>query len=852
MTAIRPLILAVVIAVISFTASAKEVAYAYGDFGSRPLVSGNITEYNGKDMVTSVVASAGANSKPPKQMSTKTVDEMKEEINIKLNVDNPAVEDKGSSLILDYPGDGTINQICSIYEYMVGNWSYKRDQRGIEVLQYSNKSLEKGEGRYSGQGDCDDFAILLASLIESIGGTSRIILAYGPYGGHAYTEVYLGAFSGSECDVERMLRWLKKKYNVQEINYHTDLDTGDVWLNLDWWRDPNTGAELAKHPGGPLFRSTNNTPISIKEGYPKVPLTPLNDPPAAQFSVSLDVPAERENITFNASKSKDIGGKIVAYKWDFGDGNRTDSLSTPEILHSYARGGFYTVSLTVQDNEDTASTSSRNITINSLPQANFTITPQIPVVGSQVRFDASGSWDEEDGKNLAYHWEINNNSAIFNLVSPPKQVYDEAGMYWVNLTVSDTNGAVGHKNYLLKINQPPIARIGIDSANLSLGRLVNFTAALSEDKDGEIVDYTWDFGDNSSVDNNKTAMHGYAEGGNKIIRLSVGDNDGARSIISQEIFINRPPIASFSIVPAEPNKGEQVSFNASSSSDPDGKLERYLWDFGIGKAMPEVYTKSLAEHTYSVAGRYDVILIVQDDKGANSSMIKSVEVGTGDCSGDYHWKNGNCVPDTSTIIYRTDFEKYSVGTLPPGFVIKYNGKGDQYQAITSDAAHSGTKSLQAWGAPNWGANIDYYFNMPESGRIGFDVYLRANSKDEGSAQFFNPEGATWGWGWAGIGFDENGNISIPASSTSNSYKMLQPPGDQWYQVRSEMDVATGATWIWVNDILFVDGKTPSEMGYVNPEAYKGIRAITFNDASWYEHPSTPIYIDDFKLYTVKS
>jgi len=489
--------------------------------------------------------------------------------------------------------------------------------------------------------------------------------------------------------------------------------------------------------------------------------------------------------------------------------------------------------------------------INNPPRANFTIEPQRPKVGDKVRFDASASWDAEDGKNLAYHWEINNNSAIFSEVSPPKQVYEEKCMFWVNLTVTDKNGSKGSKNLLLKINQPPTPRIAFDSANLSLGKMINFSAVACEDLDGEIISYVWDFGDNSSVDNNKTAMHGYAEGGNKTIRLSVGDNDGARSNISQEIFINRPPIASFSIDPTEPKRGEQVSFNASSSFDPDGKIERYFWDFGIGKVMPEVYTRSFAEHTYR-EGRYDVNLIVQDDKGANSSMIKSVEVGIGDCSGDYHWENGNCVPDTSTIIYRTDFEKYNVSTLPPGFGIEFNGKGDQYQAITSDAAHSGTKSLQAWGAPHWGANIDYYFNMPESGRIGFEVYLKANSKDEGSAQFLNPEGATWGWGWAGIGFDENGNISIPASSTSNSYKMLQPPGDQWYQVRSEMDVVTGATWIWVNNILYVDGETPSEMGKVNPDAYKGIRAITFNDASWYEHPSTPIYIDDFKLYTVKS
>ncbi len=57
------------------------------------------------------------------------------------------------------------------------------------------------------------------------------------------------------------------------------------------------------------------------------------------------------------------------------------------------------------------------------------------------------------------HWEVNNNSATFSVVSPPKQIYDEMGMYWVNLTVTDKDGAKGYKNLLLKINQPPIPRI---------------------------------------------------------------------------------------------------------------------------------------------------------------------------------------------------------------------------------------------------------------------------------------------------------------------------------------------------------------------------------------------------------
>ena len=625
MSTALPLILAV-IAVISFTASAQEVAYAYGYSGGRPLEIGNITEYNGTEIVTSSIASSGPNIRSLLQKSTKTVDEMKWEINLKLNVDNPDVERKGSSLILDYSGDGTINQICSIYEYMVGNWAYKRDPRGIEVFQYSNESLNYGEGRYSGQGDCDDFSILLASLIESIGGTSRIVLAYGPMGGHAYAEVYLGTAGDSDSDVERMLSWLRNKYKVTEINTHTDLRTGDVWLNMDWWKDINTGKELTRHPGGPFFRATNQTLIPIKEDYLKVPLTPLNDPPTAQFTISPDVPNVGEDTTYNAAKSRDIGGKIEAYAWDFGDGNKTDKISVPTVNHVYSKGGPCTVILKIEDDEGAISISSKNITINNRPHANFTIMPQKPVVGDLVKIDASTSNDKEDGRNLAYYWQINNNSATFSQVSPPKQVYDERGTYWINLTVTDRNGAKGYRNLLLKINQPPTPHIYFNEPDLSAKEVINFSAVSSKDSDGKIIGFAWDFGDNSSIDYNETALNSYETGGNKTVTLTLKDNDGAVSSLSKNIYVNWPPAAKFSIDPQGPNKGEPVSFNASLSSDPDGRILEYSWDFGENKVEPDVYTSEFAMHTYYRPKKYNVTLTVEDDKGSTGSFSQLVEV----------------------------------------------------------------------------------------------------------------------------------------------------------------------------------------------------------------------------------
>ena len=79
----------------------------------------------------------------------------------------------------------------------------------------------------------------MSALVESIGGTTRIILARNnSTGGHAYTEVYLGRINNSDSgdQVEAIVGWLKEKLDADKIYTHIDTDTKDVWLNLDWGR----------------------------------------------------------------------------------------------------------------------------------------------------------------------------------------------------------------------------------------------------------------------------------------------------------------------------------------------------------------------------------------------------------------------------------------------------------------------------------------------------------------------------------------------------------------------------------------------------------------------------------------
>jgi len=101
---------------------------------------------------------------------------------------------------------------------------------------------------------------------------------------------------------------------------------------------------------------------------------------------------------------------------------------------------------------------------------------------------------------------------------------------------------------------------------------------------------------------------------------------------------NSAPSADISVDPTEPTVGETVTFDASGSTDSDGSIVSYDWDFGDGSGgSGEVTT-----HTYSDAGDYTVSVTVTDDDGATDTLSGTLSVQSGGGGG-----GGSC-GDTST------------------------------------------------------------------------------------------------------------------------------------------------------------------------------------------------------------
>lgn len=153
-------------------------------------------------------------------------------------------------LATKFPGSFSIKQILSIYDYLYNNWKYVNDPSGIDYVKHASETIQNFKDYGKLMGDCDDYAVLMATLIEAIGGEARIVLAIKSPAGHAYAEVqFYDSPNTVISEINNHYAGLLEKFlgmnRVDKIYYRKDPD-GSLWLNLDW---------RSKYPGGDYYNS---------------------------------------------------------------------------------------------------------------------------------------------------------------------------------------------------------------------------------------------------------------------------------------------------------------------------------------------------------------------------------------------------------------------------------------------------------------------------------------------------------------------------------------------------------------------------------------------------------------------
>ncbi len=96
-------------------------------------------------------------------------------------------------------------------------------------------------------------------------------------------------------------------------------------------------------------------------------------------------------------------------------------------------------------------------------------------------------------------------------------------------------------------------------------------------------------------------------------------NFGRQSGVDQCNADNEPPLADFTAHPTAGQNPLRVEFDGSASSDPDGTIISYQWDFGDNAGASGVQV----QHTYNVPGNYTVKLTVTDNGGDAASVTKT-------------------------------------------------------------------------------------------------------------------------------------------------------------------------------------------------------------------------------------
>ncbi|MBV6511749.1 MAG: hypothetical protein FMNOHCHN_01233 [Ignavibacteriaceae bacterium] len=338
----------------------------------------------------------------------------------------------------------------------------------------------------------------------------------------------------------------------------------------------------------------------------------LNVPPDAEAGKDRII-APNEVIQLSASDSKDADGQIVRYLWEFSDGTKAEGMN---ISKSFVKPGIYDVFLRIEDNSDSPcnfDTDQLKIWVNAQPVVDVG-SDIIAAVNQEITLNGNKSTDS-DGEIAQYTWDFGDGNKGSGLIVNHK--YDKPGKYTVTLVVTDntevSNNSASDK-LVVTVNDQPVAAAGPD-ITVAAGEVTQFDGGKSVDRDGKLIDFNWTFGDGNTA-NGQKVTHTYKAPGKYPVILTVRDNSTSISDLHTDtllVTVNFPPVSKAG--PDQYVTKSLVKLDGTGSSDEDGTITAYLWNFGDNTTSSE----AAPEKVYTKPGTYKVTLKVTDDTKVSSN-----------------------------------------------------------------------------------------------------------------------------------------------------------------------------------------------------------------------------------------
>ena len=345
-----------------------------------------------------------------------------------------------------------------------------------------------------------------------------------------------------------------------------------------------------------------------------------------EISTSPTQPAPGSSVVFQARCSD--GQASPTYRWDFDTSDASGFEATGQtVQHVYPSAGTYHASVEATGCGATTTTATRDVVVSSTPQAAFAFRPADPEPGETVTFDGRASRDAEDGTNLTYAWDFDNDGRVDATGAQVTHTFADRGTYPVRLTVTDQVGFSDTARHEVPVNRPPVAVLATPPTGKVSGQPVTFDASGSSDPDSSApLRFDWDFdgdGHTDATDAGPRPTHTYTSPGTYRVVVTVHDADGGSDWTDASIVIAKaPPVARVSASSTDVETGDVVTLDASASSDPDSTALTYRWDLGDGTTAQGV----TVSHAYDAIGTYTATLTVRDESGNQDQRQVTITV----------------------------------------------------------------------------------------------------------------------------------------------------------------------------------------------------------------------------------
>jgi PKD repeat protein len=301
-------------------------------------------------------------------------------------------------------------------------------------------------------------------------------------------------------------------------------------------------------------------------------------------------------------EDRSIGGP-TKWAWDFNDG-AISNVQNP--VHTFAEPGSYTVKLTINRNDVSASFT-QIVNVGGVPNTDFSASPLAVNVNEPITFT-----DKTTNNPTSWKWDFGD--AAETTLQNPTHAYQVKGIYTVSLATRNDNGRDTEikKNYI-NVGMGPKADfrpvIAMYQQYYVPLRVVFIDQSLSNP-----TSWTWDFGDGITSTEQNPA-HLYAKAGTYTVALTVKNSFGQDTMTKKDcIVVGGGAAVDFSASPTVVGVGRYVTFTDLSANNPTA----WVWDFGDGTTG----SGANPDHAYVSVGTYDVTLTASNI-GQSNSMTRN-------------------------------------------------------------------------------------------------------------------------------------------------------------------------------------------------------------------------------------